>query len=485
MFSTNPAVRIRTRARPQDIPSAGHNSDGLIGSAGLTQLELKIVQRDPAELKDIAGNPRRHPVRQLAAFSRFLKRFGFLRPILINADDEVLVGAAEWKAACSSGISPIPTIRIEAMSKADQRAYRLLEARLPELGEWDPDLLRIELEFLSDVDPGVIEIGWSTPEFDVVMADLDAPQEDPADAVSEPVAGAVAVSRRHDLWICDLHRVLCGDALVRADYARLLGDELAQYVFADPPYNVPNAGHVTGRAGVREFAMAAGEMSQAEFTAFLQQAFRCMFEYSAPGAVLAVCQDWRHLREILDAGYAVFDKLANLCVWAKSSPGMGSLYRSQHECVLIWQRDKASAINNVELGRHGRNRSNLWSYPGAAGFGRDRHADLARHPTPKPVAMVADAILDCSHRNGIVLDPFGGSGTTMIAAAKTKRRGYLIEYDELYVDTIVRRWQDFSGKKARHAETGLSFDEMTSARAAEANPSVRPSNMMEAGHVAQ
>jgi DNA modification methylase len=480
MFSTNSTIRVRTRNRPPDIPSVGHNSDTALSPLGPNQLELKTLLRDPSELKDMPGNPRRYPARQLAALTRFLGRFGFLRPILINEDDEVLVGAAEWKAALSCGMGPIPTIRLDQMSKADQRAYRLLEARLPELGEWDRDLLRIELEFLSDVDPGVVDIGWSTAEFDVVMLDPDTPQVDPADAVNEPEQGAVAVSRPGDLWICGTHRVLCGNALMREDYARLLGDERADQIFTDPPYNVPNAGYVTGRSGVREFAMAHGEMSQAEFTAFLQSAFACMFEFSAPGATLMTCMDWRHLREILDAGHAVFDRLANLCVWAKSSPGMGSLYRSQHECVLIWQRDKAPGTNNVELGRHGRNRSNLWSYPGAAGFGRDRDADLARHPTPKPVAMVADAIMDCSRRGGIVLDPFGGSGTTMIAAAKTKRRGYLIEYDPLYVDTIVRRWQDFSGKKAQHADTGLSFHEMVAVRTTDTSASA--SNLMEAGH---
>jgi DNA modification methylase len=484
MFSTTPAARVRTRARPQRQLSFGHNSQAFLGSPGPTGLELKIVFRDPAELRELPGNPRRYPARQLTALTRFLKRFGFLRPVLINADDEVVVGAAEWKAACSCGMGSIPTIRVDQMSKADQRAYRLLEARLPELGEWDSDLLRIELEFLSDFDTELVDIGWTTPEYDVVMIDPDAPPEDPADALKEPEAGAIAVSRRGDLWLCDTHRVLCGDALVREDYARLLGGERAQYAFTDPSYNVPKAGHVTGGVGVREFATAHGEMNQPEFTGFLQSAFRCMAEFTAPGAILAVCQDWRHLREILDAGYAVFDRLVNLAVWAKSSPGMGSLYRSQHELVLIWHRDKAPAVNNVEVGKRGRSRSNLWSYPGAAGFGRDRDADLAPHSIPKPVAMVADAIKDCSDLNGIVLDPFGGSGTTMIAAAKTKRRGYLIEIDPLYVDTIVRRWEDFSGKKARHAETGLTFDETAISRAAEVAISGKAgSSVMEAGHV--
>ncbi|NIV77149.1 MAG: DNA methylase N-4, partial [Gammaproteobacteria bacterium] len=215
----------------------------------------------------------------------------------------------------------------------------------------------------------------------------------------------------------------------------------------------------------REFAMAAGEMTEGQFTEFLRRTLGHLAAHSADGAIHFVCMDWRHVYELLSAGRAVYSELKNLCVWAKTNAGMGSLYRSRHEMILVFKKGKAPHINNVELGRHGRHRSNVWDYPGVNTLKSDRLAELEMHPTVKPVALVADAILDCSRRGGLVLDAFAGSGTTIIAAERTGRRACALEIDPAYVETAILRWQDYAGDHAVHAETGLTFEETRALRA--------------------
>jgi DNA modification methylase len=269
-------------------------------------------------------------------------------------------------------------------------------------------------------------------------------------------------TRLGDVWCFgDSHRLICGDSTKSETYQQLLGDARAQMVFTDPPYNVPISGHVGGLGTIRhrEFAMASGEMSQPQFTAFLQSVFGHLATYSVPGSVHFQCMDWRHCSEIMAAGAAAYTDLKNICVWAKNNGGMGSLYRSQHEFVFVFKSGTAPHINNVELGKHGRYRTNVWSYAGVNSFGGDR-SDLALHPTVKPVAMVADAIRDCSHRKGIVLDAFVGSGTTLIAAEKTGRRGYGIEIDPGYCDVTIRRMGAVCGLEAVLEATGQGFDEI-------------------------
>jgi DNA modification methylase len=229
-------------------------------------------------------------------------------------------------------------------------------------------------------------------------------------------------------------------------------------VFTDPPYNVPISGNVTrSKDAGHGFPMAAGELSPEEFERFLQTALVHVAAYSRDGAVAYVCIDWRHLDELLAAGKVAFSKLLNLCVWHKSNAGMGSLYRSQHELVLVYKHGTKPHINNVHLGRHGRNRTNVWTYVGQSALSGTSKSKLAMHPTVKPVALVADAIRDCSNRGDIILDPFGGAGTTMIAAEKTGRRAHLIELSPRYVDVTVQRWQRLTGATAVHADTGKPY----------------------------
>ena len=324
----------------------------------------------------------------------------------------------------------------------------------------------------SSLDFSIELTGFEVPEIDLRIALLDdAPEaaDDPADVLPEAAAGP-PLSQIGDLWVLGRHRLLCGSALDPAAFATLLGDERAAIVFTDPPSNVPIDGHASGLGAIhhRPFPMASGEMDRSEFTAFLGQAFRNLAAFSIDGSLHYICMDWRHIAELLAAGRDIYDELKNLCVWVKDNGGMGSLYRSQHELVFVFKQGRGSHRNNVQLGQFGRNRSNVWHYPGANSFARcgEEGNLLALHPTVKPVAMVADAILDCSARGEIVLDAFLGSGTTLIAAERTGRRCCGLELDAGYVDTTIRRWQALTGGSACHAASGRRFDDL--AREAEA-----------------
>jgi DNA modification methylase len=333
---------------------------------------------------------------------------------------------------------------------------------------WDERLLAEQLKELSvlDLDFNLEVMGFEMGEIDLLIEGLASgaqAQDDPADAI--PAApDRPPVSRAEDLWLLDRHRLYCGSALDSRSYGVLMNCEHANVVFTDPPYNSKIDGHASGLGAIRhrEFVMASGEMSEGEFTAFLTKACKLLASNSADGSIHFLCMDWRHLGELLAAGREVYSELKNICVWVKHNAGMGSFYRSQFELVFVFKHGRGSHRNNVQLGQYGRHRSNVWSYPGANFFGRATEEGnlLALHPTVKPVALVQDAILDCSARGDIVLDPFVGSGTTIMAAERVGRRCYAMELDPLYVDTTIRRWQAYTGALARHSETGRAFNEL-------------------------
>ena len=433
---------------------------------------LKITQQSPAALRPRATNPRTHSKQQIRQIADSIERFGFTNPVLIDRTGGIVAGHGRIEAAKLLGIEKVPTICLEDLTETEIRAYVIADNRLAENAGWDRELLAIEFQGLLelDLDFDVTITGFETPEIDILIGELDAAEEaDPADEVPE-LGDGTPVTRAGDIWCIGKHRLICGDATDPEAYARLMDGAEAQMVFTDPPYNVPIKGHVSGLGKVkhREFAMASGEMTEAEFTAFLATVFRNQAGHSAVGAIHFVCMDWRHLGEVLAAGKSAYSEFKNLCVWAKTNGGMGSLYRSQHELVFVFKAGAGPHINNVELGKHGRYRTNIWSYAGINSFGKDRDAELALHPTVKPVALVADAILDCSRRNGIVLDAFAGSGTTLIAAEKTGRRGYGIELDPRYCDVIVKRMAGAFKIEAVHAATGMPFAEIVRERAAAA-----------------
>ena len=438
--------------------------------------DLKVETRPVSTLKPYGRNPHTHSKKQVRQIAESIRTFGWTNPILIDATGGVIAGHGRLEAAKLLGLETVPTIRIEDMTEAQKRAYVLADNKLAENAGWDRDLLALELQGLleMDIDFEVTATGFEMGEIDVLIEGLDGEGEADANDEAPPVEfDRPAITQPGELWTLGRHRLLCGDALDGQSYARVLDGNPAQMAFTDPPYNVSIDGHVCGLGKVKhaEFAMASGEMSETEFTAFLKTVFGHLVAHSIDGAIHFVCIDWRHLYELLTAGRGVYTELKNLCVWNKTNGGMGSLYRSKHEMIAVFKSGRAPHINNVSLGSHGRNRANVWDYRGVNAFGGDRDEALEMHPTVKPVAMVADAILDCSMRGGIVLDAFAGSGTTILAAERTGRRARAIELEPHYVDVAVRRFQDATGIDAVDADSGRTFAETEADRQAEENTS--------------
>jgi DNA modification methylase len=429
------------------------------------ELRIEFVAID--HLRPNPRAARRHPKKQIASLVANISRFGFNDPLGVGPDNLVLVGNARLQAAKDLGLTELPVVRLDHLTPEEQRLYALAHNRLGELAEWDIAILSEELKELEALDLDIpLEITGFDGAFLDQLIDGSAVQKlDPkADRIPE-LTGA-AVTRIGDVWICGKHRLICGDALDPGVFQRLMGSDRARMVFTDPPYNVRIDGNVGGKGKLarREFAMASGEMSAEAFTAFLTTAHRNCAEVSQPGAIHFSCMDWRHVSEMSAMGASVYGGAKNLIVWAKENAGMGTFYRSQHELVFAFKVGEAPHINNFGLGETGRYRTNVWSYPGVNSFGRGRDEALGWHPTVKPVALVADAIRDVSRRGEIVLDPFGGSGTTLIAAQKTGRRARLIELDPHYCDVICRRWRAFSGEQAVLEATAEAFEQVADAR---------------------
>ena len=426
----------------------------------------------PGDLKPYPRNARTHSKKQIRQIADSIRTFGWTNPVLIDAEGGIIAGHGRVEAAKLLGLDQVPTLLIDHLSEAQKRAYILADNKLAENAGWDLEILALELQSLCDLELDFdLEVtGFETAEIDLVIESLEGGEDDPAaDALPERDPDAAPVSRPGDLWRLGEHRLLCGDATKAEALDRLLDAEVADMVFVDPPYNVAIEGNVSGLGSVqhRDFAMASGEMSEAEFTAFLTAALTNLAEHSADGSIHFVCMDWRHMAELLAAGRVAYGELKNLCIWNKTNGGMGTFYRSKHELVFVYKNGTAPHINTFELGQYGRSRTNVWDYAGVNSLRAERLEELQMHPTVKPVALMADAIKDCSRRGGLILDSFAGSGSTIIAAEKTGRRAYALELDPGYVDTAVRRWQIYSGQAAVHNETGATFDEVMAARGQE------------------
>ncbi len=423
--------------------------------------KLQVEYLDIAKLRPSTHNARTHSLQQIHQIERSVTEFGFTNPLLVDGAGFILAGHGRVEAAKRLGFSRVPVIRIDHLSKAQRRAYIIADNKLAEKAGWDRNILAIELQGLIDVGFDAELTGFDVPEIEMI---LDAPRPAADNAVEEfipDIAPTRIVTKAGDLWILGEHRILCGDARREDSFATLLGGSRAQLIFVDPPYNVKIQGHVSGNGRIkhREFAQASGEKTSTQFLKFLDDSLGLLAEHSVEGAIHFVCTDWRHLDEMLTAGRRAYRELKNVVVWNKTNAGMGSFYRSQHELILVWKHGRSKHVNNIELGKHGRNRSNVWTYAGANTFGAERLTDLAMHPTMKPVAMVADAILDCSRRGDLVLDSFGGSGTTLIACERTNRKARLIEIDPIYCGQTVRRWQKLTGRIAVNA-AGIPFNDL-------------------------
>jgi DNA modification methylase len=431
---------------------------------------MKIEYTLVRELRPYRNNARTHSKKQVRQIANSIEKFGFCNPVLIDNDKQIIAGHGRVEAAKLLGIDAVPTCRLSHLSEADKRAYILADNKLAEKAGWDKELLAIELQGLIDLDFELELTGFEMPEIDVILEDAREAKGDPSepeDGVPQYPSGPV-VTQAGDLWVLGNHRLLCANAREEAAYDCLLEGAKAEFVFTDPPYNVAIDGNVCGLGRIRhrEFAMGSGEMSEAEFTSFLETIFERLAEHTVDGSIHQICMDWRHMWEMLAAGREVYSELKNLCVWNKANAGMGSFYRSKHELIFVWKNGGTGHINNFELGQHGRNRTNVWDYAGVNSLRAGRLEELAMHPTVKPVALVADAIKDCSDRGSLVLDPFCGSGTSLIAAERTGRKARSLEIDPAYVDVAVRRWQTYTGKAAILAASGETFETIEEQRAA-------------------
>lgn len=411
--------------------------------------DLRVETVSVSSLKPYPRNARTHSKRQIRQIADSIREFGWTNPILIDDRAGLIAGHGRIEAAKLLGLVQVPVIRLADMSEAQKRAYVIADNKLAENAGWDRGLLAIEIQGLIEIDPlfDIEMTGFVMGEIDVLIGEQAvAADRAAANRQSEIDPDRPMISKPGDLWMLGSHRLLCGDATKPESFAKLLDGEKAQMIFTDPPYNVRIDGHVCGLGSVKhdEFAMASGEMSEAEFTTFLKTVLGNLAAASADGSIHYVCMDWRHMLELLSAGRQVYADLKNICVWNKTNGGMGSLYRSKHEMVAVFKNGDAPHINNVELGRHGRYRTNVWDYEGVNTFGKERDA-LAMHPTVKPVQLIEDAILDCSDRGDSVLDAFCGSGSTLIAAERSGRRGFGLELEPKYVDASLRRFRDLTG----------------------------------------
>lgn len=429
--------------------------------------DLHIEYLKPSALSPSPRNARTHSKKQIKQIAESIRQFGFTNPLLIDNDNMVLAGHGRLEAASLLQMEKLPCLRMEHMSPAQKRAYMLADNKLALNAGWDEELLALELQELLTLESDFkIDVtGFTIAEVDHLIDGLEVEEAGaPEDECLPELQFGNAVTREGDIWLLGPHRLICGNSLSAEVCRTLMGGEVAQMVFTDPPYNVKIDGNVSGLGKHREFAMASGEMNREQFTAFLRSVFLNQRDHSADGSIHFVCMDWRHMTEMLEASETAYSELKNLIVWAKDNGGMGTFYRSRHELIFAFKNGTAAHINSFELGQHGRYRTNVWSYKGMNSFGGNRNAELGLHPTVKPVAMIVDAIKDVSTRNGVVLDLFGGSGSTLIAAHKTGRRGFLCELDPLYCDRTIRRWQTHAKDDAVLAATENTFEDLTRSR---------------------
>jgi len=427
------------------------------------KLPWMVEMVPPGALKPAKRNARSHNKAQEAAIANSLTHFGIIKPVVIDDHNQIVAGHVVWRAAKTLGLKRIPIIRVSHLSETELRAYALADNQLATKSAWDLEILSLELGELElalpEIGLDLTLTGFEPAEIDAVFDSLEADVANPADDAPELSEGPV-VSFEGAVFELGRHRLLVGDARDEAAYAVLMQGEIAEMGIHDPPYNVKIQGNAGGRGRIkrREFVCASGEMSPAQFEGFLKDTLGLCAHHSIDGAIHYVFMDWRHVAELTAAGAEAFDELKNMCVWVKNNAGQGSFYRSEHELVFVFKHGDAPHLNNFGLGAGGRNRSNVWRYAGVNTFRTGRMDELAMHPTVKPVAMISDAMRDCSRRGSVVLDAFAGSGTTIIAAEQTGRRAFCMEIDPHYADVAIRRWQNFTKRDAVLVSTGQTFD---------------------------
>lgn len=432
--------------------------------------DLTVVYTPLDTLTEYPNNPRQHDTKQLIKIQNSIEKFGFINPILVDEHNEIIAGHARLAGARLAHLPQVPVIRLEHLSTAQKKAYRIADNKLAELGTWSVENLQLEFQELEklDLDFSLGITGFDMGDIDLILEGKEAKADPKANNIPF-IPDNEVVTREGDIWILGEHRIICGNSLQKETLSQLMEDKKADMVFTDPPYNVKINGHVCGAGNVqhKEFKFASGEMTVEEFTQFLKTSFELLCMFSKDGSLHYICMDWRHIKEIMMAA-EVYDQFKNLCVWRKDNAGMGSFYRSQHELIFMFKHGKEPHINNVELGIHDRYRTNVWNYAGVNTPSAENAEKRAMHPTVKPVELIKDAILDASNRGGVVLDTFLGSGSTLIAAEKAGRICYGVELEPKYVDTAIRRYESLGEKYiAIHAASGKTYQELLSAKRTE------------------
>ncbi len=427
-------------------------------------MPYRLVTLPLHRIKTNPHNARTHSRRQVRQIAESIRTFGFAAPLIVDEHHTVLAGHGRLQAAELLGLDAVPAIVVEGLTDAKKRALLLADNRIAQNAGWDRELLSVELtalpELLIDDDIQIDITGFEAAEIDALHEDFGEGADSGSDEPGNVSVGP-AVSRASDLWQLGHHRLICGDCRDTNTIEHVMSGAMADMVFTDPPYNV-SMRNIGGRGSIRrqEFAMAFGEMTDPQFIDFLKASLSHAVRFSRDGAVHFVCMDWRHIEALCTAARAIYGEMLNLICWVKTNAGQGSFYRSQHELIGVFRVGQSQHLNTVQLGRFGRDRSNVWRYAGANTFRSGRMDDLQAHPTVKPTAMIADAIKDCTRRGDVVLDLFCGSGATLLAAERVGRKGYGIEIDPQYADVAVRRWQAATGRDAVHAETGEIYTDV-------------------------
>lgn len=466
----------RTGARRQALDQQRQLAE-LAGGSRRNDLvpDLVVTTVAVAELQESVHRVREIKPEHVTRLTRSIADLGFCQPVLI-AGGEIIDGHARIKAAKLLGLTEVPAIDCAHLSAAEVRKLRLAINRIGELGEWDLGLLKVEVRDLLDLEIDLDATGFSSQELDIIVLDaVGEVAEGEDEALDEELLDNV-VTRRGDIWVLGDHRIACGSSIEPETIERLLGDEPVHAVIADFPYNVPIGGNVSGLGKVRhgEFAMASGEMTREEFHHFLAASLECCKRHLLAGSAVFGFMDWRSIDLLYRAGETAGLSLVNLIVWYKQSGGMGGNYRSAHELIALLCNGPTLRTNNIQLGRHGRDRTNVWSMPGANRPGSSANEMLRQHATPKPVELCVDALLDVTHRGETVLDPFLGSGTTLIAAEKCRRRCVGIELEPRFVDVALARWSKLSGSEPILLETGEPLAEVAGRREADVDQSSQP-----------
>jgi DNA modification methylase len=458
-------LQAKSRRRREELAALAAASQASYPARNDVVPKLELVERAPGELVIPSRKLRKIEADHLREVVTSINSLGFCDPVLIDENDNVLHGVVRVEAAKLEGLPHIPCVRANHLSASERRLVRLALNRLSEKGSWNFDELKLELTELILEDAPIEITGFSLAEIDqiVIGEDLEVVEAGPL----APDANARPIAQLGDIFLLGKHSIICGNSTDPNVLKSLMSEDKARLILTDEPYNVPVAGYVTGRAH-REFLMASGEMTDAEFGAFNAAWMGASLPHVCEGGLFGTFIDWRGypilIAAALELGLAPF----NLIVWAKTNAGMGSLYRSQHELLPLFKKGKAAHINNVELGKNGRWRSNVWTYPGASSLGSEARQGLQHHPTVKPVAMLEDALFDMTERGDTVLDPFLGSGSTLIAAEKTGRRCRGVELDPLYVDVILRRYEAVTRRQGILEKTGETYAQLAERRQCEA-----------------